>query len=662
MTSPLPGHRLPLDEWQVRAGIADGHVMITGIPASGKSQGLAARAARHLREAPGPRPIAFFTVRDESAAHLREIILKYPPFGGRVEHVLVSTFDQCANLIIRAGGHRVAGLGPCYSIWDEETALGVMASAPPEGLGRKPSPGEIRRALRWHWGVQQRWPEDAPAVAPSRDFWIIAEWYVLEKDRQNALDRWDLPLMAFRALGLEPSLVNALFPGGFQHILVDQAEELTPVHAAFLERLAGHSASLTLACDPNQAITPQAGVAALEYLRLSHPSFQDFPLRGCHRTSGRLARMAERFREAEDLPSVPVHHASVRGDEQPPKLVRIDGTLRDMHVQVIEDICRLHTEGIAWEDMAVLDRRGRAIQGMRTGLVHRNIPHRVLAEPGNPRPTDACAALFLITAALNPRDENALRIAGAPGYSNRSRTLSKETFHLIRKEAREKGEDLVATTRGLIADGRIHGPDEVSVRFVVGCRMTLETYLAGDARDLAALLAVILELVERAKPPGLREPEDPESAELLALCRDTPPLPGESRLAHLLRFLDRASRVLHPAGSGQGQDGVTFSSIRHAKGRRWDAVLLLDVSNDTFPGQGDLYDSKLAISRKLFHTAITRARKRLHLYCLSDTGRSGHSKPSPFLESIEDFLEEVDVPRLPLDPFGPDIFSHLRLG
>ena len=190
--------------------------------------------------------------------------------------------------------------------------------------------------------------------------------------------------------------------------------------------------------------------------------------------------------------------------------------------------------------------------------------------------------------------------------------------------------------------------------------MTLETYLAGDARDLAALLAVILELVERAKPPGLREPGDPESAELLALGRDTPPLPGESRLAHLLRFLDRASRILHPAGSGQG--GVTFSSIQHAKGLRWGAVLLLDVSNDTFPGQGDLYDSKLAISRRLFHTAITRARKRLHLYCLSDTGRSGHSRPSPFLESIEDFLEEVDVPRLLSDPFGPDIFSHLRLG
>ena len=429
MTSPLTGHRLPLDEWQVQAGIADGHVMITGIPASGKSQGLAARAARHLRGAPGPRPIAFFTVRDESAAHLREIIREYPPFGGRVEHVLIATFDQCANRHCQGRRPSLRGAGTVLQY------LGRGDGGGGHGLCAAAWPGKQAKPKRKSGGpyggtgpVQRRWPEDAPAVAPSRDFWIIAEWYVLEKDRQNALDRWDLPLMAFRALGLEPSLVNALFPGGFQHILVDQAEELTPVYAAFLERLAGHSASLTLACDPNQAITPQAGVAALEYLRLSHPSFQDFPLRGCHRTSGRLARMAERFREAEDLPSVPVHHASVRGDGQPPKLVRIDGTLRDMHVQVIEDICRLHTEGIAWEDMAVLDRRGRAIQGMRTGLVHRNIPHRVLAEPGNPRPTDACAALSLITAALNPRDENALRIAGAPGYSNRSRTLSKETF------------------------------------------------------------------------------------------------------------------------------------------------------------------------------------------------------------------------------------------
>ena len=643
----------------MRAGIADGHVMITGSPASGKSQGLAARAACHLRAAPGPRPVAFFTVRDESAAHLREIIREYPPFGGRVEHVLIATLDQAANVIVRAGGHRFAGLGPCYSTWDEETAVEVMTSAPPQGLGRTPSRAEIRQALRWHWAVQQRWPEDAPAVAPSRDFWIIEEWYVLEKKRQDAVDRWDLPVIAFQALGRDPSLVDALFPGGFQHIMVDQAEELTPMHAAFLERLAGRSASLTLACDPNQAITPQAGAAALEYLRLCHPSFQDFPLRGCHRTSERLARMAESFRKAQDMPSVPVDYESVEEGGESPRLVKIQGTLRDVHVQVLEDIQRLHAEGIAWEDMAVLSRSGRAFQGMRTGLVHRHIPYRVLAEPGNRRPTDARSMLSLITAALNPFDEIALRVAGAPGYPNKNRSLPRKIFDLIRKEAGERGEDLIATALSLIESPNPN-PDAFPVRFVVASRYLVRKYLEDEDPDLAAFMGAIQELVARSKPPGLEEPEDQESAALLALCRETPPLPGESRLAHLLRFMDQCSRVLHPGRWDRDRDGVTFSSIHHAKGRRWDVVLLPDVSDQTFPGRVGPYSSDLLPESRLFHTAITRARKRLYLYCLADTGQSDHFVPSRFLDPIRHFLEETDVPRPLLDPFGDDPFGHLR--
>ena len=108
-------------------------------------------------------------------------------------------------------------------------------------MGSKPTPGEIRKALRWHWACQRRSPENAPVVAPSKDVWIIAERHVLEKGRQKAVGLWDLPVLAFRALRRDPSLVNTLFPGGLQLILVDQAEELTPVHAAFLERLSHRS-------------------------------------------------------------------------------------------------------------------------------------------------------------------------------------------------------------------------------------------------------------------------------------------------------------------------------------------------------------------------------------------------------------------------------------
>lgn len=653
--------RIPVDKWQLQAAIADESALITGGPASGKSQALAARAVPLLHKGEGRRPIAFFTVRDESVFHLREILEQYPMIGPRVDDVFVGTVDQWSNAVLRSGGREALNLRPDYSIWNEKQALDIMQVVLLGDLGEKPERAEIRRALRWYWQNQRRWPGDPAVDAPKRNWLAWAQLYASEKVRLNAVDCWDLPVMALRALDRDPLLQTLWGPDGFRHILVDQAEELTPAQVAFIQRLASRSGSLSVAADPNQAISPDADDKVLGYLRLAWPGLQDYPLRGCHRTTRRLARMAAAFRQALDMPSFSDDGEESGGPEgAAPELVMVEGVLEDMYCHALEEMQLLHAEGVRWEDIAVLDKRGLAIGTMRAGLLHRDIPHRVLVGPAPDNPTDGRSIIALVTLAVNPFDVAALRVAGAPGYPNKDRILADRTADLIMTEARHRKTDLITAARMLSNSGNILEEDRRSITCIAGCSAGLQRYLAGELPTLADLLEWVQEMVARAKPRGLEEPGDPETADLMALCRSMPPQANETRQAHLLRFLDLWSLALHPARPYQGRDGVTFSSIHHAKGARWDVVIVLDVSDQTIPGKTGPYSSRLAEEGRLFHVAITRARKRLYLCCLTDTGRSDRSTPSQFLDPIRGHLEERRVGPRRLDPFGEDLFGHLR--
>ena len=206
-------------------------------PGAGRQGGAPSQGPRAQGPAffTGPRPIAFFTVRDESAAHLREPVdhpdgparpaptAAVSPASGDGSNMCSSPPSTSAPIsssgpaVIASPGwdratasgtrRRVISLGTagarsstigspgqlwrapghgnghdpwrwCLLLWGQPpapTAAWRSWESKQSGRGTKaragkPTKKEIRRALRWHWAVQQRWPEDAPAVAPSRDF------------------------------------------------------------------------------------------------------------------------------------------------------------------------------------------------------------------------------------------------------------------------------------------------------------------------------------------------------------------------------------------------------------------------------------------------------------------------------------------------------------
>ena len=647
----------PSGQW-LQAGVQETQfTMALGGPNTGKTRRVIERVAFLLQRGEFPPRITCLTVRDESAERLRQRLRSHPGIRDHLEQMFVGTMTQCANTFLRRSGHRVLGIQPDYNVWSEVDAVAILELILPEKLGSKPARGVIWDALHWHWRNQQRWPDDRPESPRERLWRDIVEVYTDEKRRTNCFDLHDLPVLALQALERDRDVKIAWNGGRFGHIMLDQGEEATRRQLALLTRMVGPKSFLMVTGDPNQAVHPEGDPSGLQYL-LEAYSPHVYTLGSSHGNNTGLNRLAAALARQLGVPGMPEDGPGQdRLVGETPRLVTVEGHFLDMDIRCLEDAKTLHGQGVEWEDMAVLDRRGRAVDRMRTQLAHRDIPFRVLGEAPPDRPTDARCLAALLASALTPADPQAVRLAAAPGYPNKNRILPAEISLRLRAVAQQQKLDLIMAANSLLEAGEVQGQDLTPLLCLTGAMFLLDKYLSGELESLVDLCIFLKGAVDKAKGKGRMEPGDIDMTHLLELCRSNPQQRGESRRVHLRRVLDLWSPALHPGRQYERQGGITFSSIHAAKGRTWPVVFVLDASDQSIPGGVGPYSSRLELEQRLLYIAITRASHRLYLYCLADTGMAGARYiPSRFLDCAGKLLERQLAPYRPPES-SPDPFA-----
>ena len=617
-------------------------VMVRGGSGTGRTHTLAARVASLLRRGASPGSIVCLTLADWGADDLRRRLRLHPETAGPSRHIHVGTVHQYANRILRNGGARALGVPPDYTVWGPQRAAETLVLT--LGLRQRAANG----FLRWHGLNRARWP-DSPATPAAESNWRdVAGSYTSEKRRQNALDLDDLLVMAIDALERDEDIRGAWMPG---HLLVDGFEDITPLHFRLLEQLigplqpvTGPSRSMMVAADPNQRVTGgQDGFSFTEYLGMTYSGrvrVREHTLRLNQLGSLELWRMATTLKAHDSMdglsPDGQVCDGVGRGR---PRLVEVEGPLTDLDGQCLREVCRLAGQGVRWEDMAILYRRGDAIRRLRTRLTHLDIPHRVLGEERPERAGDARCLAALLTSVLNPRDLAAVRIAAAPVHLNSGRRLSDGVCRRLRHLAVDQQTDLVQAAERNLAAFKTKNDSSVfqGLSWLVQAWHDLDDLLGDPERGLAELVELAQTAIRQAQPPGLAGAEEPELERLWALCDATPRLAGETPRQHLRRFLDPLSPALH-AGRSPGGGGLTLGTIQAAKGLRWPIVFILDLSDRTIPGRAGPY-SDTRQAQRLFYIGVTRATDRLYLYSPADTGRGAGNRPSRFLDPVRDQLD-----------------------
>ena len=575
---------LPLDPLQrIAVEAAEGVSLVTGGAGTGKSQALVGRVAHLLDSGVQPGHIACLAVGEEAAASLRRRLASHPRIEGHIDDMdgtFVGTMYEYANLFLRRAGAAVLGLSPGYTLWDRRTAVEAVRMAWPDHHKPDLKQRDIEAALDWHWLNRS-----LPAIylrRPAREEqWLeVEDLYIQEKLRQGALDQLDLLVLAVAAMTRDGDLRAEWSATRTRHVVVDCLEDLTMLHHHLLELMVKRTRSLTVAADPNQAMDLDDPEDVMTYFRLNHRNLQPHHLRLIQAASRELAEVAavlQRAGHGRGLWDQGQVSDGVSGGA--PVLVEVEGTLREMSTHCLEEVQRLAEEGMPWEDMAILYRKGDAARRLATQLVHRDVPYWVLGGPRRDTPGDARLVAALLASVLNPKDLHSFRIAAAPGHPNRERRLPMGPSLRLRQFARESGVHLVEAAKGYLVDLDQGDADHDGLSWLVKVWKELDDKLRDPRCSVRDLFLLARHRVRQEPPPGLSPVEDPDLGELMRLCEATPRARSESPRMHLQRVLDRYS--------------LGFRADLHGPARR--------PGTDTGPhpcGQGSPVEGRLPSGRK----------------------------------------------------------------
>jgi DNA helicase-2/ATP-dependent DNA helicase PcrA len=422
--------------------------------------------------------------------------------------------------------------------------------------------------------------------------------YVEAKQRDNVLDYDDL-LLYWAHMMAEPALASQLGER-FDHVLVDEYQDTNALQSQILLRMKPDGRGLTVVGDDAQSIysfraatvrnildfpkqfAPRARVLALEQ---SYRSTEPI-LEACNAV---IAQAGEGFRKNlfSGKPS----------GERPQLVVSADEAAQVEYV--VGRILDHREAGIDLKRQAVLFRAGHHSDMLEVELARRNIPFVKFGGLKFLEAAHVKDVLCVLRWVENSRDAVAalrvLQLLPGIGPSTARAALS----HLSRA-----GWDFASLSEFV-------APSSASPHWPELC--SLLSALRSTATRWEGQVALIrrwyLPHLERLHDNVVTRAADLDQLEQIAGAHAT----RGQFLAELT--LDPPEATSAEAGSPHlDEDYLVLSTIHSAKGREWDAVFVLNVTDGCIPsdmatGNRDQIDEE----RRLLYVAMTRARQHLHL-------------------------------------------------
>ena len=676
-----------------------GRLLVRGPAGTGKTTTLIECVTRRIAEGVDPQRILVLTYSRRGAWRLRQQIEERIAGGGVRHEPIVRTFPAYAFGLLRRAA--------------------TMAGEPPPRLLSGPEQDLVIRELLP--GVRSKWPENLlPALGTrafaeqlrdlllraaergvraddplwtSREDWAAAARFLHEYEQTLALrdaatrgsvgfDHAELVQAATSTLIADTQLLDSE-RGRLDIIYVDELADTDPAQIELLKRVA---INIVAFVDPESSTFAFRGADP----EIAWKFGDHFP--GTHEV------VLERVYRGQ--PAVEGYAMRSRGSEA----AYVAQRLRRAHLE----------EGVPWSRMAVILRSPASqLPGYERALRHAGVPTAVLAEdlPIHQLPA-VKPLLLLLRCALNPEElteEAAVALLHSPlgGADPLAERKLRQGLRALAGSGYATGDLLVDTlndpTELAALERRWAQP---AVR--VGKLLKVAREATGTAEEVLWAVWRASGLADRwaaiaTRPAsgaeGLRRAEaadhDLDSILVLfdAAARFTDRLPG----ARIDTFLEHVQGQEIPgdtiADRGDRGEAVRLLTAHAAKGLEWDFVVVAGVQEGIWPDlrlRGSLLGSEQLVDevaqrvapgakaqrlaqttallreeRRLFHVAITRARKRVLVTAVDSGavgGSEGEDRPSRFMLELPDVeTPEVEVvrPQRPLTLAG--LVAELRV-
>jgi DNA helicase-2/ATP-dependent DNA helicase PcrA len=599
---------------QQRAAVLadDAPLLLVAGAGTGKTNTLAHRVARLLRDGVAPSRVLLLTFTRRAASEmLRRVegILQAtgrPRLSAAASQVWGGTFHAIANRILRMH-HQSLGLGEAFTVVDRSDAEDLLNDLRSElELDR----GDVRfprketclaiysRCVNAQEPIEQVLADHFPwCVKFPAQLRTLFRHYTQRKLSQHILDYDDLLLWWFHLM--QDETLAADVRERFDAVLVDEYQDTNKLQAAILRGLRPDGRGLTVVGDDAQSIYRFRAATVHNILEFpaQFPGTAVLKLEQNYRsttpildaTNAVIALATQRYNK--DL-------FTTRPGGALPRLV----TLVDEHQQcdyVIGRILEHREAGIDLRKQCVLFRAAHHSDALEVELSRRNIP---FVKYGGLKFLEAAHVkdvLAILRLAENPRDATSafrvLQLLDGIGPAVAKRAIA----HLV-----EHQHDLAAWPR-------FAAPPAAAAQFADLCNVLL-TIRAGALplpEQVKAVRTFYTPILEKRYDAADVRRRDLEQLEQIAGGFD-------SRLQMLTDLtLDPPASTQDLAGPPLvEEDYLILSTIHSAKGCEWDCVYVIHAADGNIPS--DLAtgsEEEIEEERRLFYVALTRAKDFLEV-------------------------------------------------
>ena len=618
-----------------------GPLLVLAGAGSGKTRVLTARIA-HLIQARGVRADRIFAVTftNKAAEEMRGRVGTL--LGADPRGLWIGTFHSLAARLLRREAP-LLGFGPNFSIYDSDDSEQLLSRMLEQrDLSTRAYPPRALHSLIS--GAKNRMipPEVFARDADSALGKVAADCYqelgrVLRQ--ANAMDFDDLLLHPLALFSTHPDRL-AWWQRRFDHVLVDEFQDVNAAQYQIVQRLAARHRNLCVVGDDDQAIYGWRGADVRHMLSFR----EDFPesvvvkLEQNYRSTQIVLDVANAV-IAENLERLgKTLFTEHKGGE--PAIVCVAADERDEAEWIAGEYARIAAEtDLPYEGMAVLYRTNAQSRPLEEAFRFRGIPYRIIGAVSFYERREVKDLLAYLRLIANPADDGACsRIMNVP-----RRGLGDASVHLLGEAATRWRKPLLEVAR---AADRVDG---------------LRPNLRDAFREFAGVIDRLRESIGAADPATALETiiavtgydeylaeEGVEGAERLDNVREL--VAGAAGWAEVAqaaeegdgslieRYLTQAS-LLGPTDKAAGDPrGVTLLTAHMAKGLEWPVVALAGLEEGLFPLSRTVeVPGGLEEERRLCYVGLTRARERLYLSWARTRYRYGRlelSRPSRFLEAV----------------------------
>ncbi len=596
------------------ATYAGGPLLILAGAGTGKTTTLCARVAWLLANGVAAERILLLTFTRRAARGMiertRALAQQVAPHAG---NVLGGTFHSVAHRMVRLHASSL-GLDPGFGVLDAGDAADLLdfvrqehgQAASRRRFPRAPTMLDIySRTVNAQAPLAEVLAEAFPWCAEHREALAgIFRAYGARKRSLGVIDLDDL-LLYWRALALD-DVVGPRIAGGFEHVLVDEYQDVNGLQVEIVRALRAGRPGVTVVGDDFQAIYGFRAASARHIL--------DFPAQfpGVH-----IAKLERNYRSTAPILAV----ANAVSAQDGAGFAKVLWTERDggrrpelafprdegaQAVEVCDRVLAAREEGMDLRAQAVLFRTGHDSDLLELELTRRGIP---FVKYGGLRYLDAAHVkdlIALLRLADNPADEvswfRVLQLLDGVGPVRARRVL--DALRTCPDGPPELGRWPQAAAH--VPEGALeHATAVIGALAATG---------AGSSDSAGAqvecLGAALAPLIRLRYPDGIARVADLE--QLVVAAR------GAEDVRHFVSEL-----VLDPPASSADlagpphldEDFLVLSTVHSAKGLEWDAVHLIAAYDGNFPADmSTASEEGIAEERRLFYVALTRARRRLHVY------------------------------------------------